>query len=91
MRRVTNRRGDPYRSNEEIALTCNACQKQIGLCSAWHAHPALSAPGSARTAGFRAQSFQKLYCCAVCKTVLVRGRNTGWALAIAQGAAEVAR
>lgn len=62
-------------------MHCDACHRQIGLRGAWHAHPTLSAPGGSGTAGYRAQSFQKLYACKSCGTVLVRGRNTGWAAA----------
>jgi hypothetical protein len=62
-------------------LSCDACKRQIGLRSAWHAHPALSVPGASGTSGYRTQTFQKLYVCSSCRTVLVRGRNTGWAVA----------
>ena len=62
-------------------MICDACKRQIGLRPAWHAHPKLSAPGSPGTGAYSAKTNQKLYLCADCGTVLVKGRNTGWAAA----------
>lgn len=63
-------------------MICRQCSSLIGLRSAWHAHAKLSAPGSGGTAGYRTLGHQKLYVCGECRSVLVRGRNTGWAMAV---------
>lgn len=67
-------------------MRCEACERLIGLRSAHHAHANLSAPGAAGTIGYRTQTFQKAYVCDRCKSVLIRGRNTGWFAAVLQDA-----
>lgn len=62
-------------------MICKACSGQIGLSPEWPAHNRLRAPGSAGTKGFIASPNQKLYACADCGTVLLKGRNTGWSAA----------
>lgn len=61
---------------------CRQCAEQIGLPAEWHAHSKLEAPGSARTLGYTAALHQRLYACRTCHSVLRKGRNTGWALAL---------
>ena len=61
---------------------CRQCAEQIGLPAEWHAHNKLEPPGSARTLGYSAALHQKLYACRTCHSVLRKGRNTGWALAL---------
>ncbi|SEQ84055.1 hypothetical protein SAMN04488038_11188 [Solimonas aquatica] len=60
---------------------CKLCSEQIGLPAEWRAHKKLESPGSARTLGYAASLNQKLYACRECRTVLRKGRNTGWVLA----------
>jgi hypothetical protein len=62
-------------------VRCEACERLIGLRSAHHAHPHLSAPGASGTTGYPTQAFQKVYVCSQCRSVLIRGKNTGWAAA----------
>lgn len=57
---------------------CEDCHRLIGLRSAHHAHSHLSAPGASGTGEYATQTFQKVYVCDRCRTVLIRGRNTGW-------------
>lgn len=63
-------------------MSCKQCEEQIGLPPEWHAHSRLEAPGTARTHGYTASLNQKLYACKTCHTVLRKGKNTGWALAV---------
>lgn len=65
-------------SQQDITVICDECRKQIGLHTTRHAHANLVAAGDSAPAGLSAQRFQKLYQCKVCRTVLSRGRNTGW-------------
>lgn len=60
---------------------CKACAGQIGLAAEWRPHGRLRAPGSPSTRSYHASVNQKLYACADCETVLVKGRNTGWSAA----------
>jgi len=65
---------------------CDACRLLMGIRTPWHAHPNLSQPGSPATSGYKAQTFQKLYACKECRSILVFGRNTGWAQAVREAA-----
>nr|WP_293250664.1 hypothetical protein [Panacagrimonas sp.] len=38
----------------------------------------MSAPGAAGTKAYPTQAFQKAYVCSQCRSVLIRGKNTGW-------------
>ena len=62
-------------------MRCEACERLIGLRSAHHAHAHLSAPGATGTTGYQTQMFQKVYVCSQCRSVLIRGKNTGWVAA----------
>ena len=69
-------------------MRCEDCERLIGLRSAHHAHAHLSAPGTSATAAVQTQMFQKVYICSRCKSVLIRGRNTGWVAAKPKGEAQ---
>lgn len=64
--------------------TCKLCTEQIGLPAEWRAHSKLENPGSAGTLGYTASVNQKLYACRTCRSVLRKGKNTGWTLATKQ-------
>jgi hypothetical protein len=59
-------------------MICNECKRQIGAHASRHAHGDLSPPGDSVPAAFQTQRYQKLYHCKVCRSILSRGRNTGW-------------
>ncbi|MCC2659084.1 MAG: hypothetical protein K0Q76_4192 [Panacagrimonas sp.] len=59
-------------------MRCETCERLIGLRSAHHPHAHLSAPGAAGTKAYPTQAFQKAYVCSQCRSVLIRGKNTGW-------------
>lgn len=59
-------------------MICNECKLQLGANSSRHAHPNLSLPGQCVPQEFQVQRYQALYACKVCRSILSRGRNTGW-------------
>jgi RNase P subunit RPR2 len=63
-------------------MMCKQCSDWIGLPAEWRAHSKLESPGTARTNGYLASRNQKLYACKTCATVLCKGKNTGWSLAV---------
>lgn len=65
----------------DALLMCKSCLAQIGLRTAYRSHDRLGSPGAPGTAGYKATANQKLYLCSDCKSVLVKGRNTGWSAA----------
>ncbi|MCC2659109.1 MAG: hypothetical protein K0Q76_4217 [Panacagrimonas sp.] len=64
-------------------MNCEECKRQIGANGTRHGHANLSLPGDSIPPGFQVQRFQTLYFCRVCRSVLSRGRNTGWRQAAA--------
>jgi hypothetical protein len=64
----------------DTGMMCKACTTQLnGSITQPHSH--LRAPGSSGTRGYSASPNQQLFACSDCKTVLLKGRNTGWSLA----------
>ena len=63
-------------------MPCKQCSDWIGLPAEYRAHDRLEHPGSARTRGYRASRLQKLYACRTCESVLCKGQNTGWTMAV---------
>ena len=59
-------------------MICDACKRQLGANPSRHAHANLSSPGQCVPPEFQVQRYQNLYACKVCRSILSRGRNTGW-------------
>lgn len=59
-------------------MICEECKRQLGAQATRHAHPNLSSPGECVPREFQVQRYQTLYSCKVCRSILSRGRNTGW-------------
>ena len=59
-------------------MICDECKRHLGAHASRHPHSNLASPGNSVPAQFQAQRYQTLYVCRVCKSILSRGRNTGW-------------
>lgn len=71
-------------------MICDACKAQIGLRAAWRAHSSLKTCTVALAPGYSVTAFQMLYRCTGCGTMLVKGKNTGWAEAIPSASDKIA-
>jgi len=62
-------------------MICKPCSDLVGLPGRWHPHSRLKTPGQQVAQLYVISPGQLLYGCASCRTVLLKGRNTGWSLA----------
>ena len=62
-------------------MICKPCSDLVGLPGKWHPHSRLKTPGPNAAAHYASKPGQMLYSCSSCHSVLLKGRNTGWALA----------
>jgi hypothetical protein len=60
---------------------CKECLSLVGLSGTRTPHKQLHAPTAERGASYNVARFQTLYACSECHSMLITGRNTGWAFA----------
>lgn len=63
-------------------MICKPCSDLVGLPGKWHPHSRLKTPSINATAHHKSTPGQLLYSCSTCHSVLLKGRNTGWSLAL---------